>query len=434
MGRPWHRVTGEVPLLTIRRLRGGTGLVVVELLEEPRAGRAGRPSFRSAPASSVKSSPRRSARGRRAPDSSPATCRSGRRCSSCTSAPESVVRVFARRRNPAGPRRGARLRDTDRRHCPSRGGAGAGGGPSGAPRSARRRRGLADAIEALVSDASSRARIVAYGRTLVRDLTLEAESPASRTSSRAIRRPRRSLTPTPDAASSSSCYDEHVSSVRQKLSSCFPASRFATFARSMRRTLGASTWLAGRRPCRFLCARVSTYRIPANYKTAVQHGGRSWTGSDMKRVVIPARAAATATFSGGSRLGPSRCHVLPHDTGSGRQRYRTHSRRSRSRAATPSARVCHRVGPHEWPIRSSSRIAGSSTKSGVPMTQPVMKKWPDHHVAAVPRRSGVGRRRRRRTSAPRPVMTTPTDEVVGSAGSPRPSLRSGPGARRTFRS
>ena len=35
---------------------------------------------------------------------------------------------------------------------------------------------LADAIDALVSDAELRARIVAYGRTLVRDLTLEAES------------------------------------------------------------------------------------------------------------------------------------------------------------------------------------------------------------------------------------------------------------------
>jgi glycosyltransferase involved in cell wall biosynthesis len=35
---------------------------------------------------------------------------------------------------------------------------------------------LADAIEALVSDAELRARIVASGRTLVRDLTLEAES------------------------------------------------------------------------------------------------------------------------------------------------------------------------------------------------------------------------------------------------------------------
>jgi glycosyltransferase involved in cell wall biosynthesis len=35
---------------------------------------------------------------------------------------------------------------------------------------------LADAIDALVADAQLRARIVAYGRSLVRDLTLEAES------------------------------------------------------------------------------------------------------------------------------------------------------------------------------------------------------------------------------------------------------------------
>jgi hypothetical protein len=73
---------------------------------------------------------------------------------------------------PQSTRGGARLRDTDRRHCRwrvTRRWRRAKRGSSFRPATPR----FADAIDALVSDAELRARIVAAGRTLVRDLTLK---------------------------------------------------------------------------------------------------------------------------------------------------------------------------------------------------------------------------------------------------------------------